>query len=209
MIKLNDSDLLGGMQTRDTYRHPDDPSLILKIETRKAPGRRNWYDRKPIIPSSLHREIMGYADVLTRLKRHEPFVVRIHGLENTDRGTAVMADNASIGCLVCIEAKKVFRNLEPNPFTRSEMQALRDDYERIALMFGNLGIYNQCMGPENFMLCRVDDGVQIRFFDFKQLIYRQLISPRFIPGGRRAAQMLIVKRVLVKFDACLASMPSD
>lgn len=209
MIKLNDDDLLGGMQTRDTYRHPDDPTLILKIETRTAPGRRNWYDRKPVIPSSLHRELMGYADVLTRLKRHEPFVVRIHGLENTDRGTAVMADNAANGCSVCIEAKKIFRSEAPNPFTRIEVQALRDDYKRIGLMFCDLAIYSQCMGPENFMLCRTDEGVQIRFFDFKTLVYRQLISPRYIPGGQRAVQMLTIKRVLSKFDDTLSAMPSD
>lgn len=198
MLILDESLLLGRRQTRDTFRHPHDPRYVLKLETRPRPRRTKWYQRSIKVPPSAHRELDGYADMLKRLGRHEPYICRILGLEQTDRGPAVLAENATLGVSAHINLRDLIKHREPHPFTGDDVAWAKEAYRRIAEEFQARGIYNQTIRPENVMLCRVAEGgdLCLRLYDFKSLVYRQLISPRLVPGAQRYEQGRVIKSTL-------------
>ena len=205
MIELTDQDLIGGKQTRDVYQHPHFPDRVLKIEMRKPPGRTRWYERPPRIESSLQREFSGYADMMIRLKRHDPFIARILGLENTTRGTAVMAEHVSYGAKRTAHLGELITNPKKFDFSRSEFLEARKLYIELTDMLCEHRIYTHGLRAENLMLVDMDGSLRLRMFDFKTVVYRQLISLNYVPGASMYEQRRKISEVLARFDKGLAS----
>jgi hypothetical protein len=203
MITLDDSLLLGRNQTRDVFQHPDFPDRVLKIEKRAAPGRLRWYERPPKIEPSMTRELNGYADMMIRLGRHEPFVARIMGLESTSQGTAILAEHAAYGASRSEVLGDAIKKREASIFTRDELATARNLYVNISDMLCDHRIFTHGLRNENLMLIEKDGELQLRMFDFKTVVYRQLISPHYVPGARLYEQRRKIAEVLASFDRAL------
>ncbi len=57
----------------------------------------------------------------------------------------------------------------------------------------------------------VEMGVEwrLRMFDFKTVVYRQLISPLYVPGAQMYEQRCKIAEVLVLLDPALAASFDD
>ncbi|MEJ6391079.1 YrbL family protein [Gymnodinialimonas ulvae] len=201
VVELSDDLLIGRRQTRSVYRHPERDDLVLKIETGKAPGRKRWYERKPRIASSMERELRGYANLMARLGTHRTFVARIYGLEQTSLGPAILAENATHGA----EAHAVLRDLLKDrvglDLTPEQMRFVARRYAEIGDLLTDHRVFTHGIRPENFMVLRNGDALELRVFDHKTNVYRQLISPRFVPGAERYEQRRKMNEVQALFDA--------
>lgn len=205
MITLSDDTLLGRNQTRDVFLHPQFPDRVLKIEKRPVPGRMRWYERPPRIESSLKRELTGYADMMIRLGRHEPYVARILGLENTNLGPAIMAEHATYGATRAGILRTILKGPHTSDFTRNDLAQARALYVSLTDMLCDHRIYTHGLRSENLMLIEMDGGLSLRMFDFKTVVYRQLISPRYVPGAQMYEQRRKIAEILGLFDSALAT----
>lgn len=202
VITLRDEDCLGRRQTRETYLHPHDPTLVLKVQTVFMHRKKHWYDLPVTVKPSFQRELEGYADLLCRLGRHAPFLSRVHGLEQTNKGLAVLAENVTVGAVSHVILRDLLKHRVAHDFSQDDVAWARAEYAKITDVMLGLGIYNQCQRPENVMLCRLRDGsLRLRMYDFKTLAYRTLIHPRFIPGARYRLQRNVVESTLKAFNA--------
>ncbi len=203
MITLDDSLLIGRNQTRDVYLHPNHPDRVLKIEARELPGRERWYERPPKIESSLSRELYGYANVLVRLGRHHPFIARIYGLEETDLGPAIMAEHVSFGADRAGLLGRVINDPIPSEFTRDEIAWARTAYKELGDLLCEKKAFTHGIRAENLMLADKDGALALRMFDFKTIVYRQLISPRLVPGAEAYEFRRKMAEVDVRFQKAL------
>lgn len=203
MIELHEDLLIGRGTARDTYRHPEHPNLVLKIDARPVAGRLRWYERPPRIPPSYQRELDGYAVLLGRLGRHHDFISRVYGLEDTSLGPAILAENAVFGYADAVTLKALFRDPAPEAYGRDDLAWARTRYAGIAKLLCEHRVYIHGLRPESMILCRRNGALCMRMIDYKTLVYRQLVSPRFVPGGRYSNQMSTIRRVLSRFDTLL------
>jgi hypothetical protein len=204
IVQLRDDLLLGARQTRSVYRHPDRADLVLKLETGKAPGRKRWYERAPRIASSMERELRGYADVMARLGAHQPFIARIYGLEQTSHGPAILAENVTYGFDAHAVLRDVLKDRVDLPVTSDDMRGLAQRYAEIGAHLTECGIFTHGIRPENFMVVRAGETLDLRMFDYKTNVYRQLISPRFVPGAERYEQRRKMAEVQALFEGWFA-----
>lgn len=209
MITLQDATPIGQGNGRSTYLHPSDPSLILKIEREPVKGRLRWYERPPKIKSSNYREIDGYSQMILRLGGPEDFVTGVYGWAETDIGPALLGQNARFGIEEMITLNNLFKGHVPAAFSRAELSWVRQRYGEIADLFGARKIYNHGLKPESVLIGRRAGQMQMRLFDFKTIVYRQLISPRLLPRGEHTVQMLTITSVQRKFDKVLAAAGRD
>lgn len=79
MIDLTHAAVLGKGNGRTSYAHPNDPTLVLKLDTSSVKGRLRWYERPPNIRPSNHRKLEGYFAMITRLGKAHDFVTRAYG----------------------------------------------------------------------------------------------------------------------------------
>jgi hypothetical protein len=204
VVELHDDLLIGSRQTRAVYRHPKRDDLVLKIETGKAPGRKRWYERKPHIASSMERELRGYADVMSRLGTQPDFVARIHGLERTSLGPAILAENVTYGSNAHAVLRDVLKDRADLGLSASDMRWLSGRYGEIGTRLTECNAFTHGIRPENFMVLRKDGALSLRMFDFKTNVYRQLISPRLVPGAERYEQRRKMAEVQALFDSWFA-----
>lgn len=195
--------MLGSGNGRTTYVHPDDPTLILKVDTTPVKGRLRWYERPPKIRPSNHREIEGYGAMILALGQSHDFVTRIHGWEDTSAGPALLAEHATHDLQDVMALNAVFKRAETAPFSTEDLEWARRRYGQIADLFCEKGIYNHGLKPESVILGRRGGVLVMRLFDYKSIVYRQLISPRYLPRGEHNVQMLTIRAVLRKFDKVL------
>lgn len=205
MITLSGASPLGQGNGRSTYLHPADPGLILKIEREPVKGRRRWYERPPKIKPSNDREIDGHTQMIQRLGQAEDFVTGVHGWADTDLGPALVGQNAFLGIEDAITLNNLFKGRADGVFSPPELSWVRQRYDQIADLFGARKIYNHGLKPESVLIGRRDGQMQMRLFDFKTIVYRQLISPRLLPRGEHTVQMLTITSVQRKLDAVLAA----
>lgn len=206
MIALDTVQPLGKGSGRIAYQHPNAPDLILKFDATPVKGRTRWYERKPVIPPSNLREIEGYSSMICRIGRAQDFITRVHGWEATSRGSALLAENAHYGLTDAVTLNKLFKSPATAPFTMDEVAWARSRYSEIADLFRTCRVYNHGLKPESVMIGRRDGTLSMRLFDFKSIVYRQLISPRYLPRGEDTVQLITIRSVLAKFDRLLAKM---
>lgn len=206
MIDLTSATVLGSGNGRTSYQHPDDPSLVLKIEGAPVKGRLRWYERPPNIRPSNHREIEGYSAMILRLGQSHDFVTRVLGWEHTSAGPALLAENATHGLDTPLGLNSMFKSAGTGDYSKQDIETARARYAEIADLYCAHKVYNHGMRPESIVIARRDGLVTLRLFDFKSIVYRQLISPRFLPRGEHNVQMLIIRSVLKKFDRLLATL---
>ncbi len=206
MIALEAAEKIGSGNGRVTYLHPQTPSLILKLEHTAVVGRRRWYERPPVIARSNLREIDGYSTMIRRIGRAEDFITRVHGWEATSEGPALLAENARHGLEDVIPLNGLFKSGDAVVYSLDDIAWARQRYAEIADIFSACRVYNHGLKPESVMIGRADGALTMRLFDFKSIVYRQLISPRFLPRGQHTVQMLTIRSVLSRFDRLLDAM---
>lgn len=204
VVELCDDLLIGWRQTRAVYRHPERADLVLKIEIGKVPGRKRWYERKPRVATSMERELRGHADVMSRLGTHPDFVARIHGLEQTSLGPAILAENAAHGSDAHAVLKDVLKDRVDFGLSVDDMRGLARRYIEIGERLTQCDAFTHGIRPENFMVLRKGGDLHLRMFDFKTNVYWQLISPRLLPGAERQKQRRRMAKVQASFDGWCA-----
>ncbi|MEM9437563.1 MAG: YrbL family protein [Pseudomonadota bacterium] len=200
MIDLGKATILGEGNLRRTYVHPDDPRLLLKVQVRSFNTKKHWYDRPLKVASSNERELLGWAEVVSGLGRHEPFLTRVLGLENTSEGPALLVENAAADATATISLNKIHKlDQKEIQFSVDEIRWARDEFLRVFAMFHKRRIVNHCMRFESVLLCRMAGGLALKLIDYKTMVYRHLISPRLLPGAtlrlQRETQVSMVKRL--------------
>jgi hypothetical protein len=203
MIDLSCALILGVGNGRTTYLHPDDRNLILKIETEPVRGRTRWYERPPIIRSSNYREIEGYSAMILRLGETKDFLTRVYGWEETNVGPALLAENATIDLDDVTSLNSLFKAPNKVMFSISEIEWALQRYHEISTVYCSQKIYNHGLKPESVIIGREKGLMVMRLFDFKSIVYRQLVSPRYVPRGRHNSQMSTIQRVRKKFNILL------
>jgi hypothetical protein len=209
MIDLSCALILGVGSGRTTYLHPNDPNLILKIETEPVKGRTRWYERPPIILSSNYREIEGYSVMILRLGKTYDFLTRVHGWEDTSAGPALLAENATSGLDDAASLNGLFKTSKKIMFSISEIEWARQRYQEISNVYCSQKIYNHGLKPESVIIGRQKGLMEMRLFDFKSIVYRQLVSPRYVPLGEHSSQMSTIRRVQNKFGILLTSLRAE
>jgi hypothetical protein len=209
MIDLSCALILGVGNGRTTYLHPDDQNLILKIETEPVKGRKRWYERPPIIRSSNHREIEGYSVMILRLGETYDFLTRVYGWEDTSAGPALLAENATSGLDDVTSLNALFKESDKVMFSMSEIEWARQRYQEISNVYCSQKIYNHGLKPESVIIGRQKGLMEMRLFDFKSIVYRQLVSPRYVPLGEHNSQISTIRRVQKKFGILLTSMMAE
>lgn len=208
MIELDESLRVGSGNGRTTYRHPNDASRLLKIEHAPVKGRLRWYERPPNIAPSNVREFDGYTHMIKRLGTSLDFVSDVHGWEETNKGIALVVENAAHGLRQANALNGILRGKASAAYTRDDLLWARMRYSEIADIFCARGIYNHGLKPESVLLGWKGDELKMKLFDFKTIVYRQLISPRYIPWGQHNVQMHTIRSVQRKFDTLLDNMKS-
>jgi len=206
MIELTEDLLIGRGTARDTYRHPHQPDLVLKVDARPVKGRLRWYERPPRILPSYRRELEGYAVLLARLGHHHDFISRVYGLEETNLGPAILAENALFGFNDGTSVNSILRSGGTAKYSLDEIAWAKNRYAEIARLLCDHKIYIHGLKPESMILCRKNGALHLRMIDYKTLVYRQLVSPRFVPFGQHHNQMSTVRKVLSRFDRVMSSM---
>lgn len=196
---------IGQGNGRSTYIHPTLPDRILKIEREPVKGRRRWYERPPKIKPSNMREIEGHAQMVRRLGQRHDFVTDVYGWAETDLGPALLAENAFFGLEDAVNLNNLFKGRAAGVFSPDELAWAHQRYRQIAEIFCARKIYNHGLKPESVVIGRRDGQMQMRLFDFKSIVYRQLISPRLLPRGEHTVQMLTITSVQRKFDKLLST----
>ncbi len=207
-IILSDDLKIGSGNGRIGFRHPHDPRLVLKVDTTPVKGRLRWHERPPNIRSSNLREIEVHSVMIQRLGQAEDFVTGVYGWAATNLGPALIVENVHYQMDDHVTLNNTSKANAIDPFDRADVTWARQRYSGIADLFGPKGIYNHGLKPESVVLGRRDGTPVLKLMDFKTIVYRQLISPRFIPGARLAVQKLTVDTVLGRFDRLLALPPS-
>lgn len=101
---------------------------------------------------------------------------------------------------------KLFKTSEAYPYNAQDLDWARQRYTQIADLFCERSVYNHGLKPESVVLARRNGGLVMRLYDFKSIVYRQLISPRCIPRREHDVQMLTIRSVQKKFERILASI---
>jgi hypothetical protein len=205
MIDLTGATKLGSGNGRTTYLHPDDPKLILKIETEPVKGRLRGYERPPNIRPSNYREIEGYSAMILRLGRTHDFVTRVYGWETTIAGPALLAENAAYALDDFTALNAIFKLPDKVTYSVHEIEWARQQYTEISNLFCSLKIYNHGLKPESVGIGRRNGQLKMRLFDFKTIVYRQAVSLRYVPWAEHNSQMSKIRSVQSKFDGLLAS----
>lgn len=205
VIALAKASPIGMGNGRSTYIHPTLPDRILKIEGAPVAGRRRWYERPPKIIPSNQREIDGHAQMVARLGKPHDFVTEVFGRTDTDLGPALLAENAVFGLEDAITLNKLFKGHAKGVFSPDDLAWASQRYTQIADIFCSHKIYNHGLKPESVVIGRQDGRMRMRLFDFKTIVYRQLISPRLLPRGEHTVQMLTITSVQRKFDTARAA----
>jgi hypothetical protein len=100
MFLLKDAEAVAAGSTRNVYRHPDDPNLLIKvirpsaIEERFVRGRR-WYKlkrRRYMHLIAYLREIREQIAIHATGSEHPPFLQKIVGVVETDMGMGFVVE---------------------------------------------------------------------------------------------------------------------
>lgn len=207
MIDLSSATVVGEGAQRRAYIHPEDDSYLLKVQVRPFEAWRHWYDRPLKVPSSNDREILGWANVARMLGRHERFLSRVLGLENTSEGPALLVENAACGAAEAMSLKDINGSRGRGlGFSADDLRWAKGEYRRIVALFEAKRIYNHCLRQESVLLCRCGAGLSLRLIDYKAMIYRQFVSPRYVPGARMAIQRKTTRSVEYKLATVITRL---
>jgi hypothetical protein len=100
MIRLKDAKIIAAGRTRDVYRHPDDPTLLIKVIRPSAIEQRYgrgapWYKFKRRRYRHLIaylREVREQIAVHAAGEGHPPFLQKIVGFAETDLGMGLVVE---------------------------------------------------------------------------------------------------------------------
>jgi len=102
MFLLKDAEVVAAGSTRNVYRHPDDPNLLIKVVRPSAIEERftrrgRWYKASPKRRRYRHliaylREIREQIAVSATSNEHPPFLQKIVGVVETDMGMGFVVE---------------------------------------------------------------------------------------------------------------------
>lgn len=168
-LQLTDSLYVSSGNGRQLFIHPEDPTKCVKVQfqpagyriSRLVPGK--WIE----IPPSNQREIKGYRDVRSRLKRNPHYMTNVYGLQETNLGMGLLVENAHADPGSTYFGLKEYINLEGGAKHRKDLTRVRDQYIEIVDEFQRNNIYNHCLRRESVVVVCSDGNVTIRLIDFK------------------------------------------
>jgi hypothetical protein len=114
-----------------------------------------------------------------------------------------MAEHAAYNANRAEVLGDAIKKREASVFTRDELATARNLYVDLSNMLCDHRIFTHGLRKENLMLVEWDGELQLRMFDFKTIVYRQLISPHYVPGARLYEQRRKIAEVLASFDSVL------
>lgn len=182
MFRLKDAEVVAAGSTRNVYRHPDDPSLLIKVIRPSAIEERfgrgaPWYKLKRRRYRHLIaylREIREQIAVRATGGAHPPFLQKIVGLAETDMGMgfvveAIRGRDGNYASTV----EELIRRRQMDQPTREKLDEFLDDLVSSPVIVADLNLSNVVLGytPERGNHFVLIDGV-----GFKNIIPLERMS---------------------------------